>query len=428
VSFSPTAALTIDLDRPLEDLRLGGAPSGAPYEDARVLVRLHGEPVGIVSVPVDPSGRIPHSLLSEAVGRELGSAIAEHLERHRCQVTGRTCSGRALAAGRRPSVSVIVPTAGRPERLHRCLSSITRLTYPNFEVIVADNRPDDHRTREVVCELAARGRPVRYLRAPLPGSAAARNQALAESRADIVAFTDDDVEVDAEWLDWLVEPFRLDPEVGATCGLVLAGDLLTPAQRRFEDEIGFHKGFARRTYDLTTHRADDRLLYPFWGGIFGSGNSMAFRRERLIAIGGFDTALGAGTPALGGTDIEAFTHVILRGSRLVYDPRSVCRHDHRRDDGSLERQLYSYGVGFTAILTKWALRDVRLWMAVLRSCRLVALSRHRTVPPSQDRTETARFNRIQRRGYLAGPYRYARSVRWASRLGLREVLPPPTRP
>jgi O-antigen biosynthesis protein len=235
------------------------------------------------------------------------------------------------------------------------------------------------------------------------------------------------VEVDPQWLDWLVEPFRVDPEVGVTCGLVLAGDLLTPAQRRFEDGVGFHKGFARRAYDMSSHRADDRLLYPFWGGIFGSGNSMAFRRDGLAAIGGFDPALGAGTPALGGTDIEAFTHLILRGSRLVYEPRSVCRHDHRRDDGSLDRQLYSYGVGFTAILTKWALRDIRLWIAALRSVLLLATRRHRVVATSCNQADTTRINRIQRRGYLAGPLRYALSVRWASRLGLRSVLPPSSR-
>jgi glycosyltransferase involved in cell wall biosynthesis len=424
VTFQPTAALTFDLEQPLEDVRL----TGAPYGDARALVRLHGEPIGIVTVPVEPSGEIPGERLHEAVRRELGSAIREHVDEYGCQIGGTSCPGRELAPGRRPTVSVIVPTAGRPERLRRCLSSMHRLHYPNFEVIVADNRPDDRRTRQVVDEFAGGDRVVRYVSAPLPGSAAARNQGVAVSGAEIVAFTDDDVEVDPHWLDWLVEPFRLDPEVGVTCGLVLAGDLMTPAQRRFEDEVGFHKGLARRIYDLASHRADDRLLYPFWGGIFGSGNSMAFRRGRLAAIGGFDPALGTGTPALGGTDIEAFTHLILRGSRLVYEPRSVCRHDHRRDDGSLDRQLYSYGVGFTAILTKWALRDARLWIAALRSLRLIATGRHRVVRTSPDRTEAARMNRIQRRGYLAGPYRYAQSVRWASRLGLRDLLPPEATP
>jgi GT2 family glycosyltransferase len=421
VTFQPTASVTIELEEPLADLQL----SAAPYGDARVLVRLHREPLGIVTVPVDPSsGSVPRETLLATVHGELGPAIAEHLDRHLCRADEPSCPGHETIDGSRPSVSLIIPTAARPERLRDCLASIAKLTYPSLEVIVVDNRPDDPSTREVVDDVVAWGQAVRYVSERFPGSAVARNRGIASSSAEIVAFTDDDVELDPEWLDWLVEPFRLDPEVGVTCGLVLAGDLLTPAQRRFEDGVGFYKGFARRAYDLKAHRADDRLLYPFWGGIFGSGNSMAFRRDRLAAIGGFDPALGTGTPALGGTDIEVFTHMILRGSRLVYEPRSVCRHDHRRDDGSLERQLYSYGVGFTAILAKWALRDARLWSAGLRSARLLATRRHRVVPSAADHEETARMNSIQRRGYLAGPYLYARSVRWSSRLSLRSVLPP----
>ena len=51
---------------------------------------------------------------------------------------------------------------------------------------------------------------------------------------------------------------------------------------------------------------------------------MAFRRDVLLAVGGFDPALGAGTPTGGGEDIAAFTDVMLGGGRLVYEPRSVC--------------------------------------------------------------------------------------------------------
>jgi GT2 family glycosyltransferase len=346
VRFQPTAAVTIELEEPLEDLHL----TGEPYGDARVLVRLHREPLGIVIMPVQACGLISRESLSATVGEELAPALAEHLDRHRCRVQDPLCAGHQTISGPRPSVSLIIPTAARPERLRQCLSSVAKLTYADLEVIVVDNRPDDPSTREVVDEFVAWGHVVRYVAEHFPGSAVARNHGIASSSAELVAFTDDDVKLDPQWLDWLVEPFRLDPEVGVVCGLVLAGDLLTPAERCFEDGLGFCKGFTRRAYDLSAHRADDRLLHAFWGGIFGSGNSMAFRRDRLAAVGGFDPARGTGTPALGGTDIEVFTHMILRGSRLVYEPRSVCRHDHRRDDASLERHLYSYGARFTAAL------------------------------------------------------------------------------
>ena len=43
---------------------------------------------------------------------------------------------------------------------------------------------------------------------------------------------------------------------------------------------------------------------------------------------------------------------ILRGGTLVYEPRSLCWHEHRHDEAAFRRQLFNYGVGFTATLTK----------------------------------------------------------------------------
>jgi O-antigen biosynthesis protein len=234
-----------------------------------------------------------------------------------------------------------------------------------------------------------------------------------------VAFTDDDVVVERDWLGWLVQPFVSDTRVDVVTGLVLPGELETQAQRWFEAYGGFGKGFERRVYDLGTHR-EDRFLYPYWGGAFGSGNSMAFRRRCLTTIGGFDAALGAGSPARGGADIEAFSHAILQGGRLVYEPRSICWHKHRRDEAALRRQLVAYGAGFTAILTKWVMRDPRVLPALFRGA--LSLARSRFVPGARrlrDRPNLPpELDRLELRGMLLGPALYLRSVLWSRRHGL----------
>jgi hypothetical protein len=43
---------------------------------------------------------------------------------------------------------------------------------------------------------------------------------------------------------------------------------------------------------------------------------------------------------------------ILRGGRLVYEPRALCWHEHRKDGDALRGQAFGYGVGFSAIVTK----------------------------------------------------------------------------
>jgi cellulose synthase/poly-beta-1,6-N-acetylglucosamine synthase-like glycosyltransferase len=52
-------------------------------------------------------------------------------------------------------------------------------------------------------------------------------------------------------------------------------------------------------------------------GAFDAGANMAFRRTALEKIGGFDVALGAGTPARGGEDLAALISVLWAGFRWV---------------------------------------------------------------------------------------------------------------
>jgi hypothetical protein len=75
------------------------------------------------------------------------------------------------------------------------------------------------------------------------------------------------------------------------------------------------------------------------------------------SIGGFDDALGAGTKARGGDDLVAFYSVITNGFSLVYEPRAIVWHYHRRSEIGMERQAYNYGMGLGAYLTKVAIED-----------------------------------------------------------------------
>lgn len=83
---------------------------------------------------------------------------------------------------------------------------------------------------------------------------------------------------------------------------------------------------------------------------------MAFRTEMLRRLGGFDPALGPGTPTRAAEDIDAFFRVVVAGCRLVYRPAAIVRHAHSRDYDRLSRQMYAYGVGVGAFLTKHAVQ------------------------------------------------------------------------
>lgn len=363
---------------------------GSRYAFARVLVREHGQPVAWVGVPVE-HGRLADAAVREAVGD------LPHTRPPELPGAGEVC--------------VIVCTVGRPEMLTRVLGSLLALDHPAFEVLVVDNRPEVGQARAVV-EAISDPR-LRVVDEPVPGLSAARNRGLAESSAPVVAFTDDDAVVDPQWLRWLTAPL-VTREASVTTGLVLPLELETTAQLHFEGYGGFARGMSRRTFDLSANTADDHLVYPFSGGSFGSGNSMAFVRSALEEIHGFDVALGAGTLTGGGEDIDAFSHLVLRGHTLVYEPRAVCWHEHRRDIQSLDQQVFTYGTGFGAVQVKWLLRSNRMRWGLLRKVGTLL----QALRPGRPKAAAAResppeLSVLELRGMLASPRLYVRARRVA---------------
>jgi cellulose synthase/poly-beta-1,6-N-acetylglucosamine synthase-like glycosyltransferase len=318
-------------------------------------------------------------------------------------------------------VSVIVPTRDRPELVRTCLAALTALAYPDYEVLVVDNAPSSEATARVVAAVAAATPRVRYLREERPGASYARNRGLKEARGEIVAFTDDDATVDRYWLAELVKGFGLGEKVGCVTGNVLPERLDTPAQAWFEERGGFGRGFSRRVYDLDKHRGENPL-YPYAAMVFGSGNNMAFRTPLLRGMGGFDPALDPGSPARGGEDLAAFFETIVRGYQLVYEPAAFVRHLHRRDYEGLRRQMYGWGLGFTAFLVRSLLTHPRLIpdFALRLPYGLKVFLRGKVPYGKEKGTQLARLYsdelsrqlwREENAGYLHGLPAYARS-RW----------------
>lgn len=432
----PTAIGIVDLDRSITPNTPGAGAWQAGQRDSLLLVRLHGEPLAVVHVDAAPQ-RITADRLAAEIWQSAGEEIREHIERLDCtsipQESGALIDGLPLrgssCARNTPakvdvSVAVIVPTVGRGEQLERCLVSLLAQRTAKFELIVVDNRPATGTTLPIVSELAASDSRVHYVAEPRLGSSVARNRGVAATDADIVAFTDDDVVVDPSWLEWLLTPFA-DPAVTVTTGMVLPLELNSAAQKRFELYGGFSKGVERRAYDMQNNSA---LLYPFMGDIFGSGNSMAFRRIDLVAAGGFDPALGGGSPARSGEDLYAFSTAILSGGRLIYEPRSVCWHEHRKSDEALDRQVFDYGVGLGAMMTKASLSgDARFFRTLARSTpTAIGLLRQRLLPSRELEADgnapSVGMTRAQYMGMLLGPWRYCRGVIRKRRLGLADAI------
>jgi glycosyltransferase involved in cell wall biosynthesis len=230
------------------------------------------------------------------------------------------------------------------------MEAINALDYPHLDLLVVDNAPASNATEQLVRTSFPN---VRYICEPRPGLDWARNRAISEARGEIIAFTDDDVVVDPGWVKALASIFAQHPAVMAVTGLIVPYELETEAQLFFENYGGFGRGFKRKWVRVKPKSGYNKLYQGT--GQFGTGANMAYRRSIFEKIGFFDPALGVGTITNGGGDIEMFFRVLKEGYTLVYEPRALVRHRHRREYAQLRTQFTHNGMAFAACLVRCAL-------------------------------------------------------------------------
>ena len=397
----PVRVAVVDVSDPLSDLDCARTAE-PPYAGAFILACRSGRPLGIVQMPLDGT-RITAAELEHELRRQLGEAWS------------RESSYSDSSTAKLARASVVVPSIlERPAQLQRCIKRLAELDHPDYEIIVVDNRRGNPPPADI--------EGARVVREPHPGISAARNRGIATATGEIIAFTDDDVAVDRHWLRAISERFARQPEVAAITGLVVPGELETPAQVLFEqsgnspDRVFVPLTFKRiGRFQVLRHSPEeggDRVHSLYAIGEFGLGSNMAYRTSVLRAVGGFDEALGTGTPARGGEDLAMFLELLAGGYQLAYEPGAITFHSHRDSHAQLEDQIYGYGVGFTAMLTAFVMRNPRHLIGLaaalapwLRSLRDPASAKqsHRTEDfPSG-------LARAELRGMLAGPFDYLRS-------------------
>jgi GT2 family glycosyltransferase len=217
------------------------------------------------------------------------------------------------------------------------------LTPQPGEILVVDNDPSSGATRPVTDGFPE----IRYVAEPRPGLSAARNAGILNCRGTIVAFTDDDVIVHANWIGAVQRAFA-NEDVMAVTGLVLPAELATPAQFVFQsDSPDSGWGYRPADFGPALFASMKGLGVPVWR--FGAGANMAFRREAFDRVGLFDERQGAGASGCS-EDSELWYRLLAEGYRCRYAPDAVVFHYHRSDWDGLREQMYSYMRGHVAAL------------------------------------------------------------------------------
>ena len=213
-----------------------------------------------------------------------------------------------------PAISIVVATLRRAQCLDRMLASVLHQSpgSDDCEVLVVDNAKEADPATAGVCRArSAEGLAVRCVHHPAAGASGARNRGIAEARASLVAFVDDDVELPTTWLLSALEIRELP-------GVDIYGGPFVP----YYDSP--KPPWLRDSYVSGAWGEKARWLE---GREYLFGMNIVWRRSVLEALGGFSIRFGPGTPyGYYGEETELQARARRIGACIWYDPALVLKH------------------------------------------------------------------------------------------------------
>ena len=217
--------------------------------------------------------------------------------------------------GMLPRVSVVVCSYNGGRTLPQCLTSLLKLDYPDYEIILVDDGSTDDTS-----QIASRFPSVRVIRQENKGLSVARNVGLHAATGDVIAYTDSDCFADPQWLIHLV--YQLQRSGAAAVG----GPNLTPEDGWLASCVAAAPG--QPTHVLESDQEAEHI----------PGCNMAFRREALLSINGFDP-----TYRKAGDDVDICWRLQAAGQWITFAPGAFVWHHRRQGPRAYLRQQAGYG-------------------------------------------------------------------------------------
>ncbi|MBM3810301.1 MAG: glycosyltransferase [Acidimicrobiia bacterium] len=224
-----------------------------------------------------------------------------------------------------PRISVVVCSYNGQRYLAQCLEHLSRLAYPNYEVILVDDGSRD-RTAEIG---GAHG--ARVISVENGGLSRARNIGMEAATGEIVTYIDDDAYPDPHWLHYLGYIYAT-TEFGGAGG----PNLPPPGDGLIADCVARAPGGP--IHVLVGDREAEHI----------PGCNSSFRKAALKEAGGFDPAFRAA-----GDDVDLCWRVQEKGWKVGFHPAAVVWHHRRNSIRAYWKQQAGYGKAEALLERKW---------------------------------------------------------------------------
>ena len=229
-------------------------------------------------------------------------------------------------------LSLVVGSLGRSEELANLLQSLQSQPFRDFELIVVDQNDDD-RLVPIVKQYEGQF-PIRHLRSTVRNISHARNLGLEAARGNIVGFPDDDCLYLPDTMERVVRRFDEDPSLA-----ILAGNHRSP-----------EGGLVNGRWNSCSCAIADRTV---WTTVMGS--SLWTRTAPAREVGGFDPAVGPGTPWGSAEEPDFVLRLMRRGYRGYYDYAIGVLHPEKRLTAAAIARAFLYGAGMGRVLRRHAI-------------------------------------------------------------------------
>src|SRR5262249_45175886 len=224
-----------------------------------------------------------------------------------------------------PRISVVVCSFNGTGTIGETLTALSRLNYPDYEVIVVDDGSTD-KTASI-----ARSHGVRLVQTKNKGLSNARNLGWEAATGSIIAYIDDDAYPDRDWLPFLAASFMRTDHAG------IGGPNLAPSgDGLIADAVAHAPGGP--VHVLLSDDVAEHI----------PGCNMAYRVDRLRAIGGFDPRF-----KVAGDDVDICWRLERRGWTLGFCPAAIVFHHRRNSIRGYWKQQMQYARAEALLSDVW---------------------------------------------------------------------------
>jgi glycosyltransferase involved in cell wall biosynthesis len=233
-----------------------------------------------------------------------------------------------------PYVSIVMPTYNRQARLARVLDALDRqqIDAGAFEVVIVDDGSTDGTASYLAAQRRAYA--LRAIHQTNSGPARARNAAVAESRAELLLFLDDDVEPSQELVSEHLASHEREKDV------VVMGPMASLKQYR-QAWVAWEQAKLEEQYAAMIRGDWEPTFRQFWTG------NASVAREHVQAAGGFNPDF------LRAEDVELGYRLHSRGLKFRFNPRALGLHHAERSLSSWELMHRRYGELEVKIFGMW---------------------------------------------------------------------------